>query len=259
MSSQDLARDAYNTHLPAAQALADEDVLPYRLDVDVAIININHAIRALEPLRADIPAHLPLIPLPELESLPNLALAVKMAAINSDNAIPDGTSPAQMITEGWALRKKLMPVVKGFAANGQIPLEVYKKIARNRGIRDMASDCVALAQVFYDYEAAIGGKHPVEPATITRAEIVGSWLLQNLNKHNAAQPVTKLAAIIIRDRMATLLVNRYNKLRVVAYYFHGEDYAEYVSPLMSRMVSTKPEPEPEPPAGSEPDSKPSDE
>jgi hypothetical protein len=259
MESQVLARDAYNTHLSAAQAIADDDVLAYRLDVDVAVININHAMRIFESRRADISVHLPRISLPELESLPSLALAVKMAAINADNAIPEGTSAKEMITEGWALRKILMPVVKGFAVTGHIPEGVYKKIASNRGVRDMADDCVALAQVFYDYQAAIAGKHPVEPATITRAEVVGSWLSQNLSKHNAAQPVNKPAAVGIRDRMATLLVNRYNTLRVVAFYFHGEAYGEYVPALMSRQVSPKPEPAPESTAPAEPTPEPSGE
>lgn len=253
MESQDRASEAYNTHLPAAQALADEDVLPYRVDIDVAIININRAIRVLEPVRADMPVHLPRISLPELDALPNLALAVKLAAINAAHALPEGASAEEMIKEGWALRKVLMPVVEGFALSGKIPLKVYTDIKRGRGVRDMASDCVSLAQVFYTYAAVVAGKHPIESATITRAELVGSWLMQNLRKHNAEQPADKPAEVDIRDRMATLLVNRYDKLRTVAYYFHGEDYAEYVPPLNSRTVSRTPEPTPEPTPTPEPE------
>lgn len=198
-----------------------------------------------------------------METLPGLALAVKVADINVQNAVPNGPKASEMITEGWKLRAALMPVVAGLASMGLIPQEVYDKIVRGSGVRDMAEDDVALSQVFHTYQAQIAGKHPADEATIARAEEVGSWLVQNLSKRTAKHSPDRPKTMDIRARLATLLTRRYSDLRAVAYYFYRDDFANYVPPLMSRnMVRTaepksepQSEPTPEPTTTSEPTEK----
>jgi hypothetical protein len=243
--NQELARVAYERHLPAARALAAERVLPYRIDPDLAIINVKGAMAVVETFRTDIAWHLPRISVDELEALPSLALAVKMSALLAQSTFPTGASPSDMIAEGWALRATLMPVVAGLAAIGAIAPQEYANIMRGRGPRDMAEDCVALSRLFRDHEAQVAGKHGASPAVIARAEVVGSWLLQNLRKKHAPRPAGSTPdEIDIRDRMATLLVGSYKKLRAVAYYFYHDGFADHVPPLMSRYVARKSEPGP---------------
>lgn len=240
MENQELARAAYEAHLPAAKALPAERVLEFRVDPAVAIINVNHAMKLVAERKAEIMQHLPRISMSELEGLPGLAMAVTWSAIRVQNAIGDGIAASDMVAEGWQIRATLMPVVAGLARVGAIPQEVHDNIVRGRGARDMAADCVALSHVFRDYQAQVAGKHGVPAHLIARAEEVGSWLLARLRKRSAHRaPDNDTPEIDIRDRMATLLVERYSKLRAVAYYFYFEDYAEYAPPLNSRRASTK--------------------
>jgi hypothetical protein len=239
MENQDMAQAAYEAHLPAAQALPAERVLEFRVDPAVAIININQAVQLLQRHGEQIAQHLPKLALDELTSLPELAMAVTWSAIRAQNAISGDVTPAEMIAEGWKIRGTLMPVVAGLAGLGVIGQAVYDNIARGRGPRDMAADCVALSLVFRDHQAEIDGKHGVSAELIARAEAVGSWLLANLRTRTAPKAGTSSPEIDIRDRMATLLVERYRKLRAVAYYFYYDDYAEHAPPLNSRRVPKK--------------------
>lgn len=234
--NQELARAAYDTHVPAARALPAEQVLEYRLDADLAINNVNRAMAVVVEFRDQIPVHLPKIAVADLESLPSLALAVKMSALRAEGALPVSAAAKDVIAEGWRLRGMLMPVVAGLAATGVIPQQVYDTIARGRGSRDMAEDCVALSHVFRDYQAAVAGKHSVPAQDMARAEEVGSWLLQNLRAKGAPRSAGIAAEVDMRDRMATLLVQRYRTLQIVAHYFYADAYLEHVSPLMSRSM-----------------------
>jgi hypothetical protein len=255
--NQELARAAYDRHLPAAMALPAERVLPYRIDPDLAIINVNKAVAVVDQVRARMAAHLPEIAVSDLEGLPSLALAVKASALAAQHVVSEITA-SDMIIEGWKLRATLLPVVAGLAATDVIPREAHENIVRGQGTRDMAEDCVTLSHVFRDYQAEVAGKHAADPAVIARAETVGSWLLQNLRKKNAPPQASRTAEIDIRDRMATLLHERYSTLRAVAYYFYRENFSSHVPPLMSRHLIRKreleqpaphqPRPEPQPAA-----------
>jgi hypothetical protein len=236
--NQELARAAYDRHLPAAMALPAERVLPYRIDPDLAIINVNKAVAVVDQVRARMAEHLPAVAVTDCEGLPSLALAVKASALAAEHVVSEVTARA-MITEGWTLRATLLPVVAGLAATGVIPREAHENIMRGNGTRDMAEDCVTLSHVFRDYQDQVAGKHAADPAVITRAETVGSWLLQNLRKKHAPPYAARSAEIDIRDRMATLLVERYSTLRAVAYYFYRENFSSHVPLLMSRHLARK--------------------
>jgi hypothetical protein len=176
----------------------------------------------------------------ELDALPSLALAVKMSALLAQQAAPAAVSPSDMIAEGWTLRAKLMPVVTALAAIEAIPRHVHDSIAQGKGTRDMAEDCVTLSRVFSDFATEIAGKHGADPAVIARAEVVGSWLLENLRtRHTPRVAGTGSAEIDVRDRMATLLVQGYKKLRMVAYYFYQDAFGKHAPRLMSRHVPRK--------------------
>jgi hypothetical protein len=232
---------AYQAHLATARALAADDVLPYRLDPDIAIINIETGMRMIAEHEADIRVHLPRIDLAGLGKLPELALAVKFAAMEADRATSDRTM-SEMMAESRHIRATLMRILNGLVAAGLIPEEIYRAILQGTGPRDTAEDCVALNKVFRDHAPAIQGKHPADPAMIERAAVVGTWLLQNLRKANAPiDKPDKPAEVDIRNRLATLLVQGHERLQAVAFYFHGSSYEQIVPALMSRRLVRRPE------------------
>jgi hypothetical protein len=249
------AHAAYQKSLPEAQALASADILPYRLDPDLVIINIQTAMPILTEHRAEISKHLPKIDLPALSALPALALALKFSAMEADKTVPSEKLVSQALVEARQIRSTLLPVVAGLAATGLVPQTEYNAIVRGRGPRDTASDCVAICHVFDKYKKAVKDKHSADPTMIKRAGEVGAFLLQHLRPAHA--PAEKAPppppAVEIRNRFATLLVKRYSLLQVVAHYFEGDDYERVAPPLMSRQASraSKNTPSPDVPAGAE--------
>jgi hypothetical protein len=231
------AEKSFQKFLPLAQALPAEKIPPYRLDPDLAIRNVEVGMKALAEHAAEIPAHLPKVDLDALLGLKELALALKFAALQVENE-PSETERAQKIAEGWELRALLLPVAKGLVAAKLIPAQDLDPIIEGRGTRDMAEDCVALSQLFRRHEHAIAGKHAVTATQIERAAIVGTWLLGNLRVKGAPSDKVEApsAAVDIRNRLAALLGERYQRLQAVAHYFYGNAWEAKVPALQSRSV-----------------------
>ena len=239
----------YNAHLPTAQAIPAASVLTTRVDADLAIVNIGTAMPVVTEHAAEIPDHFPKLNLSALQALPEIALAFKYAAMRAEQEVPAESQMAANLSEARALRAKLLTTVKALAENGLIPQAEVAVIAAGSGSRDRAEDCVALAALLRNHAATIAGKHPITPEMIDHAATVGSWVVAHLRPGDAPNPPTlgPRAAVEIRNRFVTLLVNGHDKLQAIALYFHPTDWEERVPALGSRRVSrTKPTPEPAP-------------
>lgn len=244
----DAAR-AYQMFLPDAMALPADQVLPYRLDINVAPLNVRTGLEVLVSHDAEILRHLPRINREHLRTLAALSAAVKFAAVEAEQ-VPSESNKAEAIAEAWQLRGVLLSAVSALAAAGLVPRQKVDAIRRGRGPRDMAEDCVALAHLLRESGPALAGKHPVPAETIERAAAVGTRLLQELRKDGApAEKAAMSPAVDIRNRMATLLVQRHERLQAVAFYFHGASYEEHAPPLNSRRASRRAGDKPAPQAG----------
>lgn len=240
MADLNLAK-AFDNHIDAARALPANQVLPYRLDPDLAIVNVTTGMQVIAAHAVDIPVHLPQLNLAHLQSLDELARAVQFAALRVENEVPEESLIKAKLGQANEIRSQLLSVAKGLAANGFIPQSDVDVIIAGRGLRDRAKDCVALAELFNKYEQAIAGKHPITPAQIAEAYEVGSFLTTHLRPVNApASPAAGPSAIVDdRNRLATLLVQRHARLQVVAHYFYDTDWDERVPALNSRSVKRK--------------------
>lgn len=239
----------YNTHLPAAQALPATSILTIRVDPDLAIVNIETAMHVVTEHASEIPVHFPKVALTSLQALPEIAFALKYAALRAEQEVPAESQMAAKLSEARDLRTKLLSTAKSLAENGLIPAAEVAAIAAGKGVRDRAEDCVALAALFRNHAASIAGKHPITTELIDQAAAVGSWLVGNLRPANAPNPPATgpSAAVDLRHRFATLLLDGHNKLEAIAHYFHPFDWEERVPPLGSRrVVRKKEEPAPTP-------------
>jgi len=245
--SNDAAK-AYQKHLPEAQALPAEAIVPYRLDVNLAVANVRTAMTYFGTIESLMPTHLPNEDLAALQSTPDVAMAVKYAALQVEQEIPSESEVAKKVALGWSLRGVLLPVAKGLAAAGLLPVEQVAVIATGRGSRDMAEDNVQLAGLFQTHAAAIAGKHAVTTEQIEQAAEVGTFLVRHLRPKNASaeKAPEPSASMDARNRLATLLLRRYERLQAVAHYFAGADWEDKVPALMSRTVKRAKE---EPAAG----------
>ncbi|HRI72312.1 MAG TPA: hypothetical protein PK156_49095 [Polyangium sp.] len=247
MSNPTEAAEAYAKFWPLAQALDAADVLPYRLDAALALVNVRMAMPALLAKKDLLADHLPKIDAALLLALPDIALATEYAASKAEKALPEDRLMGPKLAEGWQLRSLLLGAARMLAAAGFVKQAEVDPIAEGRGQRDMALDCLALADLFRKYEATIAGKHPVEPAQVDEAAAVGSWLVANLRtKGSVPEKAPKHPPEIdARDRIATLLVQQYHLLETVIHYFYGKNWENLIPSLQSRVV--KPDPKPDTP------------
>lgn len=242
------AESAYQKHLPAALALAPDAVRPYHLDVDLAIVNIQTALPAIVALKSLIPSHLPKIDLVAVLAITDLAMAVKFAELRAEQAVPTQKGINEALKKARAARRLLLAATKALVESGLVPKEQLAPILDGSGSRDVAEDCVALANLLRNHEAKIAGKHALTKEQIDEAAALGSWLLMNMRTEGAPaeKAGAKPAEIDIRDRLATLLWRTHAELRKIAYYFHGDHFDEVAPPLQSRSLKRDKKGEEEP-------------
>jgi hypothetical protein len=231
----------YHTHLPKAQAVPGASVVTMRIDPDLAIVNLETAMHVVTEHELDIAVHLPKINVEALKQLPEIALATKYAALRAEQQVPAESQMAAKLSEARGLRAKMMSAAKALAENELVPAAEVAAIAAGSGVRDQAEDCVALAALFRTHATAIAGKHMITTEMVDQAAVVGSWLLANLRPADAPRPpaAAPTAAVDIRNRFVSLLVDGHQKLQIVAHYFHPLDWEERVPALGSRRVTRK--------------------
>jgi len=173
MPDLDLAK-AFDNHITAARALPADEVLPFRLDINLAVVNVTTGMQVVEAHAADIPKHLPQENLQNLLSLNELAAAVKYAVLGVEQEAPEPSEIKAKQARARELRNQAMPVAKGLAANDALPQAELDPILAGRGPFDTAEDCVSLAKLFRKHEVAIAGKHPlkVEPRGLSTVSLL---------------------------------------------------------------------------------------
>jgi hypothetical protein len=232
------AAQAYGKHLPVAQAILAEDVLPYRIDASLALTNVRMAMPVLMAKKDLLAEHLPKVDADLLLALPEIALATEYAALKAEHALPADKLKGPKLAQGWQLRSLLLEAARMLASAGLVPQAEVDSIAEGKGQRDMALDCLALADLFRTHDAAITGKHPIETAQINEAAAVGTWLVANLRTTNALPERSDSASpeIDARDRLGTLLVQQFLVLEKVVHYFYGKNWESLIPSLQSRVV-----------------------
>lgn len=237
MSNQMEAAQAYAKFLPFALSVRAEDVVPFRIDARLALNNVRAAMPVLWA-KADLLAeHLPKIDAALLLALPEIALATQLAASKAEHAVPSAIIMGSKLAEGWQLRSLLLGAARMLASAGLVKQQEVDIIAEGKGQRDMALDCIALANLFRTYEPTIADKHPLDAAQIDEAATVGAWLVTHLHSRPAAsEKAPPPPEIDIRDRMGTLLVQQFQVLEKVLHYFYGEHWERLIPKLQSRMV-----------------------
>lgn len=237
MADLDLAK-AFENHIAAARALPAGEVLPFRLDVDLAVVNVKTGMHVVDAHAGDISTYLPKENLADLLSLNELAAAVKYSSLRVEQEVPVQSEMRSKQARARELRHQAMPVVKGLAANDLLPQAELDPILSGHGPFDTAEDCVSLSTLLRKHEVAIAGKHPLTTAQITEMAEVGAWLLTHLRPGNAPSPLPSTPSVMVddRNRLATLLIRRHARLQAIAHYFHENDWQDRAPPLGSRSV-----------------------
>ena len=136
---------------------------------------------------------------------------------------PPKRDVAERLSRARRLRYVMLHQAQAAAGLGLIPEGPVERIRRGRGFIDAVEDLVALATLFEQHRAVLGGNSVVSDQLIVEAEQLGLSLLEELRpkaaKPSPAKKAEELArATDDRNRIATLLVNAHAELQRVAAY-----------------------------------------
>jgi hypothetical protein len=212
----------YQRFAPVAEKIEARDVAVMRADPNLAYHNVEAGVALLAPLEAQVKSDLPKEKFAELVETKSIALGLAYIA-NAADVAPDGSTGeiGKLLAEASALRAILMPAAESAAASGLVDAREVKNIRAGRGKLDLAKDNVALAALFRTSAAALRGKTSVTPQQVARAEEVGTALVALIRPKGTVKRTKKGAKADLadaRNRMWTLLLNRYERVeRVIAY------------------------------------------
>lgn len=233
---------AYKHFLPVCQQIPAADVKPCTVDVDLVRHNVDRGIAAITPHTKTVRKKLPECPIVEVLELPALSLALTFAADRIAAPASSGEI-ADRLAAMRPMRDLTLRQLEIFAELGLAPAERVRAIRAGTGPIDAARDAVAIPALFEELGGAVANKHPFAPAYLAQLNAHGEWLLQQLKPEGAVQaPSTQDPAVVIRDRMWTLISTRYDHLREAGVVVFGlKALDENVPPIGSRVVSRTPE------------------
>jgi hypothetical protein len=245
LSSQEVvtAKAALAAFLPEALALPAGSILPYRVDAALALHNVKLGLASVLPHRAVLEAELPAIPFAALAALPDLALALRYAALQADRDAPEPRGMMKVMKQMVPLRRKLLSVAEGLAQNDLFPQRRVDAIRAGSGWEDGARDLLDLHDLFVQHAPAIAGKHAITEPMLADAQRIGTFLLANLKPRQGRTtqaPVEPSAAVDARDRLHTLLQARFGLLRKAGHYLFGDSYDARVPALQARSLGARP-------------------
>ena len=249
--AQNLARSdaeaSYQRYLKLAMALPKDELLPYRLDPQLALYNVKFGLASLEGSWAQLKKALPLLNFQMLEDLPALCQAVIAASTQVTGPERSDGEVTALLAEARTLRSLLLTTASALALAGQLPTLAVDKIRAGKGFIDMARDCIELALLFKKNPESLRHQQLVTGTQLDRAEEVGAELLERLKptgSHKTPAP-GESTATVERNRLASLLAACHRDLRRAGYWLWADQVDAHVPYLQARkVVRGKPAPAP---------------
>ncbi|WP_437615390.1 hypothetical protein WMF20_18375 [Sorangium sp. So ce834] len=235
----------YKHYQPIGAELRAEEVQVCRADPRLVLVNVKRGVAAVLGTKEQAQAvreHLPKIPVTQAQELPDMARALLFA---SREALPRVASPKEIekaLAEISGPREELLTQAEIFARRGLLDRERVAQIRAGSGKYDTARDGMELAALFAAHAEALKGLHPFTREEIAKLGRTSEWLLENLTPTGAraeAKKREKAPAEDARDRLWTLIVQRYAHVRKIGYYFHGDDFEQLTPRLLSRAHAAK--------------------
>jgi hypothetical protein len=238
------SNEAFDRFLPLGRALAEDAILDFRADPQLAYHNLTRGVRNVLAERRRIVSELPMVDLAALGELPQLGQGVIFAALRADVPPRSTGEIGELLKVAYPLRRKLLRAALLLAEDDLIPQGALRKIKKGQGPLNAAHDCVQLAALFERHAARVAGKSSVTEEEVRRAGAVGSRLGTLIRPRGASRrkrrPAEFVQAVEDRNRLWTLLVERHETLWKVGAWLWGRQVDTYVPPLQSRRLPRRP-------------------
>lgn len=239
----DNAALAFNHFSPIVAVIPADELPTWPGSADIIRINVDRVVERIGPQLADIvKTRLPAVSEAEIREMPSLALALTYAA---DRVIPPASPEVRKRQQAIRpLRRFTLMQLQIFAFQGLVPEARTQAIMANQGPIDEANDCIAIPEVFREYEAQIAGKHPFTAAQLDELSNTGNWLKAHLNIPGATPgdeaPVDPDA--LIRDQLYADLRRRYDDAYKVGVEIWGRTKVDENLPALLARVRSAPKP-----------------
>lgn len=230
------SRAAYERFSREALRLAGPFSGP-RVNLGLVYHNVSAGVGAVLADKERIEREIPGFDCAQAADLPELVLAVIYAAGLIDRNAP--TETREKMARANELRGKLLPAAEVLANAGLLPTHEVARIRKGTGSIDTADDLVALARLFTDHADAIRGKTAITAVEVREASDLGTelrTLLRPAGARKAPMDAELSQALENRDRLFTLLVERYDLVRRAGAWIFGlEKVGELVPTPGSRV------------------------
>jgi hypothetical protein len=210
---------AYARVEPKLLALAPEDLVTVYVEVSRAVNAVLGALPHLRAMREEIVHSLPNHPIDTLDNLEDYALAAWYADLLYTTPAAE-LDTKKLTEEASALREGLLVAAEALAHRSLLDPKRVGEIRKGRGHADMASDLIALAEMFREAWDRIRTKTAVEDQELERAADLGVRLLAAVaaKPGKGAQPPKLTDAADRRARAISLVAKAYEECRrAVAY------------------------------------------
>ena len=233
------AQQCFQHFGPLAQAIPTDSLEPFRIHVDIAVVNARTAVSAIRPHIDTLRRKAPECPVHEILEVQSIALGLLYASQKVMPAASDREIEARLEAIR-PMREATLRQLEVFASLGKLDKKVPAAIRRGKGSLDTAQDAVAIAGVFDEHQS-FGGKHPFSAEEIDKLRADGDWLVNVLKPQGAkGARVTRDPAAILRDQFGALLVARYDELRHAAVVVFGlKSFDEHVPALGARAAGSR--------------------
>ena len=239
------SESAYQKFLDAARALDRRDLREMRGDPALAYTNASRALDTLRTRQATIDGELPRLQVSDLAEIPEIAQAVMFADLEVQRAEHAAGRLDHLMRRARKLRKRLLGWADEVLASGGG--SELAAVRHGEGAADTAEDCVALARLLAPHVSSTepgkkkkrkkNGKSRLSPKKLSEAADVGAELARTLrpgDRPNSGAAPDVERAVEMRDRLWTLLRERYVDLWRAGAYLFGPTVDERLPTLQSR-------------------------
>lgn len=220
---------------PLAAQVPTEGLVVFNGDPILMHANVKKALGVLQPHLPKAIARLHTPNLHEMFELPSLVMAVDYATTRVPTAKLSAGDIERMLAEGAPWREMMILYLRAASHPflNIVPSERVNAIISGKGSLDKAKDFVALAGLFAEFEGQLKGKHPFPPEKLDLLSTLGGALVLSMRSGQTPKEVPKRSPeAILRDQMASLVVDRYDDLQVIAGVALGKRRADELLPAL---------------------------
>ncbi|WP_104981061.1 hypothetical protein [Sorangium cellulosum] len=217
---ESLDRERYERYAMPASEVPAANVQTFRGDASGVLAIVRRAVQSVTRDPARHRRRLPKSRFDAIRSMPELAMALDYAVTRMK---PDDAPPPEVAERLDLLYEALRPTLAAAEVcfpRGIVP-ETFGIVRRALVAGDPANAAAAITGLILDRWSHVHTRISITREEVIRVNTTAKWLLSN------TRPAERIDSRDIRDRLWSLLRERYEQLRAIAQEISGDDSREY--------------------------------